>query len=198
MEISENHPRARVKLAIVGLGPSGSEAPFDSAMWEIWSLPWYPYPRVDRWFEIHENWDTGGWYGRKDRGEIIDWLNLLDAPVVMEKVEPEIRKSLAYPFRGVLEIAGKPLNTEKNEPYIDCSIAAMIGMACLYLKRGDTIGLWGVELRGKYEVQRANIEYLLGILKGRGINVFIHHDSTLLNTAWSNGRYGKNGNIDIR
>ena len=184
-----------MKLAIVGLGDSGVDGPFDDPTWKIWSLPWYPYPTVDRWFEIHENWDEAKYYScGKTRAEIAEWLNALERPVFMAKIESDIPKSVAYPFRGVREILGKPINTDQNEPYIDCSIAAMLGCACIYLRAGDTLGVWGVNADGKYEPQRANIEYILGVLRGMGVNLVIHQDSKLLTTAWPKyGRYRRAG-----
>ena len=192
MEISKDHSRQSVKLAVVGLSPSGEEAPFEDYSWEVWSLPWFPYPRVDRWFEIHDYWATGGYYKcGKTRAEIVEWLNALETPVFMSESHADIPKSMAYPFDGVRRLLGKALNTSKDEPYLESSIAAMLGCACLYLRPGDTMGLWGVDVMDGYSEQRPNIEYILGFLRGRGVKIIVHPGSKLLTTEHLPGRYGK-------
>ena len=42
------------KIAIVAKAATSANAPWHDEGWEIWGMPWISYPRVDKFFEIHE------------------------------------------------------------------------------------------------------------------------------------------------
>ena len=79
--------------------------------------------------------------------------------------------------------------TAQGTPYLESSIAYMMALAIL--EKVDRIGIWGVDLHceSEYVYQRPNLEYLIGLARGKGIKVFIPPQSALLSHA--NGKlYG--------
>ncbi len=100
-------------------------------------------------------------------------------PVVMLDAQPDIKMSVRYPIEEVTRLIGKTAN---GTPYLESSIAYMMAMAILELKPGDKIGIWGVDLHcdSEYAYQRPNLEYLIGLARGRGIRVIVPPQSALL------------------
>ncbi len=112
-----------------------------------------------------------------------DWhvggLRMSKVPVVMLDAQPDIKMSVRYPIEEVTKLIGKTAN---GTPYLESSIAYMMAMAILELKSGDKIGIWGVDLHcdSEYAYQRPNLEYLIGLARGRGIKVIVPPQSALL------------------
>jgi len=138
--------------------------------------------RFDRWFELHQ-------FARFKRvlcrrgvttyqdvpiKEYMAKINALDCPVYMQRKWPQIKRSREYPFREIMEKYGR---------YFGCSFAWMMALA---LEEGfKEIVFRGVLLVGKeYYYQRPSVEYLIGLARGRGINVAIGADSMLLEEPW--------------
>lgn len=158
-----------------------SDAPVYDRSWEVWTLGWDPMPVCHRTFEMHQNW-------RDFRGDPEDsamhraWLAGQTVPVYMLKREPEVPTSVRYPME---EVAGLVGLTKHKTPYLESSIAYMMALAVLECGKGDRIGIWGVDMatNGEYVYQRANLEYLVGLARGKGIKVYTPPQSALLTHA---------------
>lgn len=154
------------KIAILGSASSSLHlAPFNDESWDFWALSGSRRASVDAYFELHprKHWRPG-----TDR-----FLNGQDAPVFTQKQYSDIPNSIRYPLETVIGKIGCR--------YFASSIAYMVGLA-LASKDVKTIGIWGVDMLhdSEYEHQRPNLEYLLGIARGRGINVEIPEQSALV------------------
>lgn len=154
------------QVAIVGLSPtSHDDAPWDDPEWEIWGLPWDPgyWRRYDRHFEMHD------WSLAQSRGlEYID--NLMECPrlYMQERYVPNATK---YPLEDVIDTIGRD--------YFNSSPAYMFALAlheCV-----DRIGLWGVDLAidTEYAYQRPNMEWLIGLAEGQGVDVVIPNSALM-------------------
>lgn len=165
------------RIAIIGkCSNSRSDAPLDLDDWEIWGLAWDPLPRCDAYFEMHENWRN--FLGGGDAAEAHwRWLAGMDIPVYMLKEEHDIPMSRAYPMQRVADELGK---TCYGTAYLESSIAYMMALAIL--EKADHIGIWGCDLAtgGEYAYQRPNMEYLIGLARGRGIKVYTPAQNALL------------------
>jgi len=167
------------KIAIIGkCSNSRSDAPMGLPGWEIWGLAWDPLPICHRMFEMHQEWRN--FLGNPTDAEAHrSWLSDQLVPVYMLKKEHDIPTSVEYPMDEVAESIGR---TCYGTPYIESSIAYMMALALLELKAGDRIGIWGCDLStgGEYAYQRPNMEYLIGLARGRGIKVYVPAQNALL------------------
>lgn len=165
------------KIAIIGkCSNSRSDAPLDLGDWEIWGLAWDPLPRCDRYFEMHQNWRN--FLGNdEDAARHKAWLAGLTVPVMMLKEEPDIPQSRAFPMAAVGDLIGR---TAHGTVYLESSIAYMMALAML--EGADRIGIWGCDLAtgGEYAYQRPNMEYLIGLARGRGTSVYVPAQNALL------------------
>lgn len=165
------------KIAIIGkCSNSRSDAPLDIDDWQIWGLAWDPLPRCDVYFEMHENWRN--FLGGGDAAEMHHaWLAGMTVPVYMLQKEHDVPMSVAYPMDEVRDQLGK---TCYGTAYLESSIAYMMALAIL--QGADRIGIWGCDLAtgGEYAYQRPNMEYLIGLARGRGIKVFVPPQNALL------------------
>jgi hypothetical protein len=75
--------------------------------------------------------------------------------------------------------------TAQGTPYLESSIAYMVAQALLELKPVDRIAIFGVDLHceSEYAYQRPNLEYLIGLARGKGIKVYIPPQSALCSHA---------------
>lgn len=165
------------KIAIIGkCSNSRSDAPISDPSWEIWTLGWDPTPVCHRTFEMHENWRN--FLGNpEDAAAHHNWLSSQVVPVYMLKKEDDIPLSVAFPMDAVADDIGR---TCFGTPYLESSIAYMMALAIL--EKVDRIGIWGCDLStgGEYAYQRPNMEYLIGLARGRGIKVFTPPQNALL------------------
>lgn len=160
------------KIAIVGTSPTSYlDAPYKDPDWEIWTLAanLTRVPRFDLFFEIHQyqallevKVDPTYLAGVKKIGERL----------VLGEPWPDCPEAKIYPKEKIRAEFGN---------YLNSSIALMIAYA---LQEGATsIGLWGVDMAAgseEYGYQKGCCEYLLGIAKGRGVEVIIAKESPLL------------------
>lgn len=171
------------KVVILGkCSNSRSDAPLNNPSWEIWTLAWDPTPVCHRTFEMHTNWRD--FHGDVDDAKMHrDWLAGHKCPVYMWEKVPEVPQSVRYPFEEVSAIVGK---TWAGIPYLESSIAYMMGVAMLEMWHDPgRIGLWGIDMSvsTEYAYQKANMEYLIGLARGRGISVYTPPQSALLTNA---------------
>ncbi len=156
-----------MRVAIVGLSPTHDLAPWDDPSWEKWGLALDPdIYALDRVFEIHDirllrtypNWD-----------QYLERINSVDSVYVQEAVA-EIPNGIPYPLEEV----------SKTTDYLCSSIAYCMALAIH--EGAEEIGLWGVDMRAweEYGYQKANMEYLIGLARGKGIKVYVPDQSPLL------------------
>jgi hypothetical protein len=178
--------------------------------YSIWGLSdgWKNMPRPvnsnDVWFELHDI-DTG----RRERWppEYYDWLKA-NQGVLPIYIGHRLRvdKYTVSPKYMTLEQA-QQLDRDTKPPkdlpnvlmypvyevlwrwgtYFNNSISFMMAMA--WLKSFTHVGLFGVDMaqsdpvtgqNGEYEHQRPSCEYMIGILRGSGIDVYVPGEADLL------------------
>ena len=177
-------------VRITGLGPSSRDASKDAPA-EHWGLPWDPmYPRYTRLFEMHDR----ELFERRGQGYVDQLTGETFAPIYMHQLHDDIPNSRRYPFYEVCTRQG-------IGDYFNSSIAYMLALAIA--ERFDRIELYGVDnAKGEeWGKERPCNEYLIGLARGRGIDVWIHPDSALCKPQldilylderqYYVGRYGK-------
>jgi len=126
---------------------------------------------IDRWFELHPNIERlrDGW---------LSWA--IDNQVVCElqEVHPELENSSAYSIEHITERFGR---------YFTSTASYMLASA---IDAGAThISLYGLNMStdGEYMQQRPCCEYLIGLARGMGIEVFVNDGSPLTRCKWIYG-----------
>jgi len=161
-----------LKVAIVGLSSSTHDAaPWADSEWEKWGLPWDDkgWALMARHFEMHDMRLLDSLHSRRKDGY---WQRLKDCPVLyMQERYPIVATSRAYPFEEVARSIG--------QAYWNSSIAYAMALA-IHEGAGE-IGIYGVDMTGddEYSYQRPNMEYLIGVARGKGIKVTIPDESAL-------------------
>lgn len=180
------------KVAIVGTSESTrGQAPYGNEEWDIWALGVdHSFDRADLLFEMH-TWDSIDGYpigDGHDKETIAGYLNFLDVPVYMIEHNPEIPKSLAYPFEEAAKAIHMPLR-DGDGGYFESSIGYMLALCVLW--KVPHVGLWGVDLAtgGEYAYQRPNAEYLIGLLRGMGSKVYVPKESAILSSKYTKPPY---------
>lgn len=166
----------RLKVAIVGGGPTRKKAPYKDKSWDIWafSSTHDRYPRITRWFEIHALADLKQQLATKKRGRrtypnYMRFMRRLRCPVYMQRRHRSIPCSVPFPKQKVLKAFGRCFTSTAS--YL---------IALAILEGYKVIGLWGIDLKGSsYDRQRPAIEYLLGVAVKRGIRVVIPRGSKI-------------------
>ena len=163
----------RRKVAILGSATSTlGLCPWEDESLEIWGLAWRNLPRADRVFDLHPgNFDVET---RKNVQKNYETrLKALKVPVYLCNEHPKIPNSVRYPIEAILKMMGPELDPFCDGQYFASSIAFLIALA-IY-EQVDEIHLYGLDFvaDGEYEHQRPNTEYLIGIARGKGIQVFI-------------------------
>ena len=151
-----------LKVAIVGLAPSThGDAHWDDPAWEKWGLPWDAYwARMDRTFEMHDMRLLTSEHSKRKPG-YFDRLKDCKNLYTQEN----------YPFDAVAQSIG--------QAYWNSSIAYAMAMAIH--EGAEEIGIYGVDMEGTDEwgYQKPNMEYLVGVARGKGIKVFIPEQSSI-------------------
>lgn len=161
-----------LKVAIVGMGESAKFAPWGDPAWQKWGLAndRVNFSRLDCYFEIHDMALLEQAYG----AGLEDYLERLGMCQRLYMQGAYLPNATAYPFEQVIE-------------YLQSSIAHMFALA---MTMAHAISLYGVDMKseGEYAYQKPNMEYLIGLARGRGIEVTIHESSPLCKNP--NVRYG--------
>jgi len=161
-----------LKVAIVGLAPSThDQAPWDDPAWEKWGLPWDDkyWARMTRHFEMHDVDLLYGPHSKRGKG-YFDRLKDCET-LYMQGKYFDFPTSQRYPFEEVAASIG--------QAYWNSSIA--YAMALAIHEGAREIGIWGVDMTGddEYGYQRPNMEYLIGVARGQGVDVYIPPESAL-------------------
>ena len=169
-----------MNIAICGMAQH-DKSEVDNFNGEIWGLPWDEgrWPFFDRYFEIHpldllRKPEAQRRDGYEDR--------LKSLPILyMQEAYEDIPIAIRYPVEKVVDNLGFD--------YFNSSIAYLMGMALL--EGADKIGIWGVDMAdlepvpgdpsyiSEFAYQRPNMEYLIGLARGRGVDVYIPERSPL-------------------
>lgn len=156
-----------MKIAIVGLGPGGEDAPFFDWSWQTWALliDTFARSRADVLFEMHQMHKIEQYGGIEIAGSLGP-----DARVFWQ--HPTHGRFVQYPLEDVIADLGRD--------WFGSTIAYMVALAIH--RRPETIGLWGIHMDDGKEFlyQRANLSWLLGFAEGRGIKVELPDDCRLL------------------
>jgi hypothetical protein len=180
----------RQKIAICGFASSSRHLiPVDDPSWIIVGLNqlYRHMPRADVWYDIHLNWEQDNVDGTDHEG----WIKSCGIPVFMSDPPKQFPTAVRYPVERLIQKHGID--------YFTSTVSFMIAWAidCIDMKVADTgnaysdysIGVFGIDLivGTEYEVQKACVEYWLGIAEGRGIKIVLPPQSALLKQAY---RYG--------
>lgn len=195
---------AERQVAIVGTAPSSYHlAPYDDPEWEIWgtSRLYRAIPRYDVWFELHDldtvgkGWSCGEEKRRSEREKHIDWLAEQSHPIYLQREDERVPTGVRYPLEEIEADMETRFGHPSDQPYWTNHVSYMILLAMF--ERVDRIGVWGVDMalsegpEGEYGYQRPSCEYLLGLARGAGIEVFVPGESDLLKAIH---RYGYDDN----
>ncbi|MBK7281394.1 hypothetical protein [Candidatus Aalborgicola defluviihabitans] len=152
-----------MKVAIVGLASSThSDAPWFDDTWEKWGLPWDDkgWPFMARHFEMHDQ-------------RLLDSEHSKRGPDYAERLKDceKLYTQENYPFEAVAKTIG--------QAYWNSSIS--YAMALAIHEGAREIAIYGVDMDGtdEYAYQKANMEYLIGLARGQGIDVHIPKQSAL-------------------
>lgn len=159
-----------LKVAVIGLSPATHDlAPWDDPDWQKWGLPWDEgyWLRLDRAFEMHDIRLLISEHSRRK----CSYLTRLEECEDLYMQEAYLPNAKAYPFDEVAKTTGY---------YWNSSIAYAIAMAIH--EGAEEIAVYGVDMKGddEYGYQKPNIEYLLGLARGKGIKVTVPDASPLL------------------
>jgi hypothetical protein len=176
-----------LKVAIVGLAESSRPlVPWGSDEWELWGLAWdserFKFSRV---FEMHDM-QTMKSCGASIYQNLPDYFDKLDccARVYMAADYTEVPTAERYPYERVAEVCGA---------YWESSIAYAMSLAIT--EGAQEIAIYGVNMKAdeEYAYQRPNLEYLIGVARGKGIEVHIPECSPLMKFSGFDGYHGKYG-----
>lgn len=170
---------AEKNVAIVGSSPSVEDERISYGPdYEIWAASGLQIslPRCDRWFEIGDHVE------HRTLKDSRNFQRLRGRAALIYRVKPVLDKpeSIPYPQEMV---------TKALKAYFTGSLSYMVALA-IY-EAFDRISLYGVQLSSsENHEEKANVEYLLGIAKGRGIKIELSNSSGLLKASQFYG-YGR-------
>jgi len=171
------------RVAIVGFSSTSRKlAPYDDLSVEVWTVNQaYEIPdikRITRLFDTHPYVDLRRLSHRmRSRNNALgthwNWLTQDHGfPIYMQQFTPLVPNCIRYPLEEVIDDL-------YGEPYFASGPAYLLGLAIH--EKFDEIGLYGVEMMtgSEYEYQKPNMEYLIGIARGRGIKIILPENCTL-------------------
>ena len=180
----------RKKIAICGFASSSRHLiPVDDPSWIIAGLNqlYRHMPRADVWYDIHLNWEQDNVEGTDHEG----WIKSCGIPVFMSSPPKDFPTAIRYPVERLIQKHGVDYFTSTVSFMLAWAIDSIDKkVACTGDAYSDyTIGVFGIDLivGTEYEVQKACVEYWLGIAEGRGITLALPKQSALLKQAY---RYG--------
>jgi hypothetical protein len=158
-----------LKVAIVGLSPTTHDlAPWDDPTWQKWGLPWDDgfWWRMNRCFEMHDMRLLESEHSKRKP----DYMERLAECELLYMQDNYIPNAMPYPFDEVAKTTGY---------YWNSSIAYAMAMAIH--EGAEEIAVYGVDMKAddEFGYQKPNMEYLVGLAKGRGIKVTIPEQSPL-------------------
>jgi len=196
----------RKKIAICGFASSTRPLiPFDNPDWIVTGLNqlYRHIPRVDVHFDIHSYWEQDNVEGTDHPA----WIRECGIPVFMSEMYADSPTSVRYPIERLLKKHGLDYFTStvafELAWAIDCidrdvaaraqaaasdnNVVSAEGARGLY---GEyELGIFGIDMivGTEYEVQKACVEFWIGVAEGRGIKFTIPPACALLKQQY---RYG--------
>jgi hypothetical protein len=169
-----------VKVAIVGAEEQTRHlAPYDDPSYIIWvfnefaNAAWCK--RWDLLFQLHSPNVYRNLNNDKDPHHW-EWLQRSHGkPVVMQKVDPLVPDSVAYPLSAVNHAFMSRFTYEgMQQKNIRATLCYAVALAVL--AKAESIDIWGVELAysAEYRSQQNNFAFWMGVASGRGIPVNLH------------------------
>lgn len=172
-------------LAIVGWAPTTRDfAPYEDRSIDMWVLnecaddkpehAWMRRKDPTMLWQIHPVFDYMRKYNRNDPNH---WKWLQEPhnfPVMMQNAYPEVPNSVAFPLKDACDAFGM---------YFTSTMSYEMALAILMdYKR---IELYGIEMSAdsEYIYQKASMEYMIGVARGRGIDVYMPPQCSLLRGA---------------
>lgn len=190
-ELDPLQPLKGTAVAIVGFSESTRhDAPWgDKKGWpELWVCNRLPLQEgVTRWTR-HFDPHPLSWTEQNFTSELFaEYLGFLTQDhgdrliYLLEEIE-SVPNSVRYPIERVVEFVGRRYFT--NVIGYQIALALVLG--------AKKIGLWGIDLRAdeEYGAQRPNVEWLLGVAQGMGVEVELPDKSAVLNADRSQPLYG--------
>lgn len=172
----------RKKVSIVGFEQAYTPtAPMDDPKYEIWGLNHANRLgfmvdslgrfRADRWFDLHQE--------HAQSKEDLDWIHTCPIPIYLTDKFTDNQNAIAYPIEKIVASWGYD--------YFCSSFAYMLALAAY--EGFHEIRLDGINLGYGRErlVERGNLEFWIGILRGRRNVITIPDSSELLTHPY---RYG--------
>lgn len=174
------------KVAIVGFASSSREmAPFNDDSFEIWTMNHAPItwcPKWSRLFEMHtlEHLRSVAAHG-EDPNRYLGWLAKQEKPIYMQERTLEFPSSVALPIAEMDEWLRRvnPKDGHNSAGYWTSTISFMLGLALL--EEFEVIHVYGIDLlqEDEYVYQRSGAEYLIGLARGLGREVYIPRQAAL-------------------
>lgn len=177
----------RKKVAIVGFASNTLHlVPWFNPEFEIWGMNQghLSFPRrADRWMEMHQPESTAdvrdpqyiAFLENKViqlPGPPVSTYSLGGIPIYMIQQYDEYPTSLRFPIEDAIQYVG--------QDYFMSSISYMLVLAAM--EGFEEVHIYGVNLAigDEYFYEKPNAEYLIGLLRGRGIRVYVPQASALL------------------
>jgi hypothetical protein len=176
-----------MKVAVLGLAQSSRHlCPWNDPSWEVWGLAWDTERyRFHRAFEMHdmETMKTSKASTYNNLPAYFEKINHCQR-LYMPEAYGEVPSAERYPYEWVGTVCGA---------YWESSIAYMVSLAIA--SGADEIGIYGVDMRAseEYAYQRANLEYLIGLARGKEIKVHVPDVSPLMKFSGFDRYHGKYG-----
>lgn len=160
------------KIAMVGTASSGSGAPYDDEVWEIWGVSARAdyVTRATRWFELHRLYGEPELWTESWRENIKVFSH--DVDLYMLYPEPELGPSVVqYPYERIVDRFGTYFMTSTFSWMMALAIDEMAPVG--KIAQDCEIGIWGVEMEygTEYRQQRAGLRHFIDLASGLGIKV---------------------------
>lgn len=208
------------RCAIIGTAPSWKQCPWQDTSMEVWGLNdgyLLGVPRADRWYDLHpihqmnfrptgqrvvpvEQAPPVGVYLRPEGH--LEWLQSRPCPVYVQAARPEWPTSRTFPRDEILAFFRPywPLRYQKNGavtpgPDYEVSTPAWMLMHAI-VENFSEISVWGIHLATawEYQIQRPNMEWLLGLAAGLGIKVILPERAPICKSSY---RYAYEPKADL-
>lgn len=145
-----------MKIAILGTAPHYQKAPFDDKSWEIWAANSGAdnLPRLDRWFEFHDDASIDTYPGHRDK---------------MAAFQGPLYTRSSFTLQHLVD--------EYGTWFFTSTIAYMLATAINM--KPQTIGLWGVDMGDatEYQAQKPGCRFFIQLARMRGIEVVIPEEA---------------------
>lgn len=162
------------KLAIIGTSYNNELAPYENQDYEIWAMAFGliqpEVKRIDYIFELHLKSE----YSQDTAPLIYD----TELPVYMQKKDDKVKNCRIFPFEKIREIYGNYFTSTWSLVLV---FAVEMGF--------KEIELYGINFESDRErtIERACLEYYIGLFRGQGLKISIPETCPLLKSNYFYG-----------